>query len=577
MGIYQMAKLGYQELCNAIIRPPRSNYPAEALGPEEFLFCGERFVRRDFGVVNERGLLLECSMWKKEVLGHEGGSGEGGGEDIGRNEWERQRQQQRRDQVNDADDSNDEIDHRCGQITLNVDDWDESKERGHLFLQVPESFEDSSTASSGWGVEEEEGEEDDDDEDGDTDESRDGFERDSPGRMTHPRDRRRKSTSCGPYYRRGVAIRKNHRRTPVVIYLHGNSSGRPEVVNTLGHLLSLGVAVVAFDFAGSGKSEGEFVSLGYYEQEDLHTVIHHLRASGEFSTIALWGRSMGAATAIMYGSRDATVSCMIIDSAFTDLTTLAEEMVDKVKEQGINVPNFIVSMTLRMIKSSIKSQAGFSIKHISPMSHVSRCLIPAMFVAGEHDGFINKQHSERLHARYAGDKNLIIVEGDHNSPRPRYLLQSACLFLQSCMQLSPSLELVVPMGTNLFLPPWFGEGEGGPRGEADRIKAQAMNRARAEAFALSDRRAWLSVNDNRETEPFPLQKQRSQPSSKDSSLQNDILLEKGQLRTRSCTPALRNVSLHPATNYSASLELPDMSKRQKDIQSSLFKMLGKNE
>jgi len=51
----QMAKLGYQELCNAIIRPPRSNYPLSALGPEEFVFCNVNFVRRDFGIVNERG------------------------------------------------------------------------------------------------------------------------------------------------------------------------------------------------------------------------------------------------------------------------------------------------------------------------------------------------------------------------------------------------------------------------------------------------------------------------------------------------------------------------------------------
>ena len=60
-----MAKLGYQELCNAIIRPPRSNYSLDNLGPEEFVFCNERFVRKDFGVVNERGLLVECSMWKR--------------------------------------------------------------------------------------------------------------------------------------------------------------------------------------------------------------------------------------------------------------------------------------------------------------------------------------------------------------------------------------------------------------------------------------------------------------------------------------------------------------------------------
>lgn len=56
-------------------------------------------------------------------------------------------------------------------------------------------------------------------------------------------------------------------RIPVVIYMHGNSSARLEVIPQLSYLLSLGLAVFAFDFAGSGKSDGEYVSLGYYERE----------------------------------------------------------------------------------------------------------------------------------------------------------------------------------------------------------------------------------------------------------------------------------------------------------------------
>jgi len=58
----------------------------------------------------------------------------------------------------------------------------------------------------------------------------------------------------------------------------------------------LGVSVFAFDFAGSGLSDGEYVSLGWFEREDLSEVISHLRATNVVSLVALWGRSMGAAT-----------------------------------------------------------------------------------------------------------------------------------------------------------------------------------------------------------------------------------------------------------------------------------------
>jgi len=172
---------------------------------------------------------------------------------------------------------------------------------------------------------------------------------------------------------------------------------------------------------------------------------------------------MGAATSLMHGDRDPSIACMILDSPFADLTQLAEEMVEKGREQGITVPNFAVNVALRLIRGSVRRQANFDIKHISPIAHADKCFIPALFVAGEHDDFIDKRHSEAIHARYAGDKNLIIVEGDHNSPRPKFMFDSASIFLQTCLQIPNSWALRVHPGMNLMAPPWFFPGVvGGP-------------------------------------------------------------------------------------------------------------------
>ena len=38
--------------------------------------------------------------------------------------------------------------------------------------------------------------------------------------------------------------------------------------------------VVAFDFSGSGMSEGEWVTLGYFEQHDVADVLAYLRSNG---------------------------------------------------------------------------------------------------------------------------------------------------------------------------------------------------------------------------------------------------------------------------------------------------------
>ena len=316
-------------------------------------------------------------------------------------------------------------------------------------------------------------------------------------------------------------------KIPVVIYMHGNSSARVEVLPQLSYLLSLGLAVFAFDFAGSGKSDGEYVSLGYYEREDLSCIVAHLRATNVVSTIALWGRSMGAATSLMFGDRDPSIACMILDSPFADLSQLAEEMVEKGREQGIVVPNFVVSVALRMIQGSVKKQAGFNIKNISPIAHADKCFIPALFVAGEHDEFIKKHHSETIYSKYAGDKNLIIVEGDHNSPRPKFMFDSASIFLQTCLQIPNSWALPVPPSMNLMCPPWYFE-----------MYQQRM--------ARSQQRAW--ANSNRANGSG----QRQQPggsSNGNSGGSKDKMGFDGD-------------------------EMGMTQERQREIQASLFKMLG---
>ena len=109
---------------------------------------------------------------------------------------------------------------------------------------------------------------------------------------------------------------------PCVMYLHGNSSCRAGVLEMLPNLLVAGFSVFAFDFAGCGHSEGEYISLGFYEKDDVATAVAWLRDCGRVSTIGLWGHSMGAATSMMFAHTDPSVAAMVLDCAFSDLQQL---------------------------------------------------------------------------------------------------------------------------------------------------------------------------------------------------------------------------------------------------------------
>lgn len=62
---------------------------------------------------------------------------------------------------------------------------------------------------------------------------------------------------------------------------------------------------------GSGRSDGEWVTLGAHEVDDLEVVIAHLRMKYPDSAVALWGRSMGAVTCLLYGHRDPSIAGMV--------------------------------------------------------------------------------------------------------------------------------------------------------------------------------------------------------------------------------------------------------------------------
>ena len=210
---------------------------------------------------------------------------------------------------------------------------------------------------------------------------------------------------------------------PCVIYLHGNSSSRCEAFAEVKYLLPKNICLFSFDFSGCGKSEGDYISLGYYEKDDVQCIIDYLLKSKKVSKIGLWGRSMGAVTAIMYACQHpANISALILDSGFYSLNTLIHELVNS----RINLPNFVVERVLKTVKETIKEKAGFNLNEIEPYLYARKCCTPAFFCHGKEDNFVFPHHCTDLYNDYKGiDKSLNIVEGNHNSARSRDLKDKA--------------------------------------------------------------------------------------------------------------------------------------------------------
>lgn len=231
-------------------------------------------------------------------------------------------------------------------------------------------------------------------------------------------------------------------KLPVVVYLHGNSSNRLEAGAVVGTVVAHGISLFCFDAAGCGLSDGEYVSLGWFEREDLAVVLEHLRSSPSCGPIGLWGRSMGAVTALLHADRDPDLSAICLDSPFVSLRQLAEDLAQSrptLFKAPVKVPSWLVDAGIALVRHRVQALAGFDIEDVVPLENARRSTVPAIFMHARQDTFILPTHSKQLYNAYAGPKQMINIEGDHNSERSQQAVNQAVGFFHRCFGSSARL------------------------------------------------------------------------------------------------------------------------------------------
>ena len=208
---------------------------------------------------------------------------------------------------------------------------------------------------------------------------------------------------------------------PCVIYVHANASSRVEGINNKKWLLKYDINVCAFDFEGSGNSEGEYISLGYHEKHQLKNIVDFVEKYPGVGEIGLWGRSMGAATTLIYASMDRRIKAIVVDSPFSDFRRVAKEMC----LAQVTIPGFLIEGAISIIGKSVYKRNGMKINEIKEKKKKKNCYIPVIFIHARDDDMVKFQHSLDLFNSYAGnDKQLKEVTGGHNAKRPTMITES---------------------------------------------------------------------------------------------------------------------------------------------------------
>eukprot|EP00930_Biecheleria_cincta_P004372 TRINITY_DN105287_c0_g1_i1.p1 TRINITY_DN105287_c0_g1~~TRINITY_DN105287_c0_g1_i1.p1 ORF type:complete len:482 (+),score=79.19 TRINITY_DN105287_c0_g1_i1:35-1447(+) len=238
-------------------------------------------------------------------------------------------------------------------------------------------------------------------------------------------------------------------KMPCIIYCHGSSSCRIDAFKVMPYLLQYNVTLFCLDFSGSGLSDGDYVTLGYQEQDDLSTVIDYLSRVRTVSSIGLWGKSMGAVAALMRTARDRRVDACVLDSPFSDFRGL---VVEAAKDSSTLqwIPKSMVEFCLSVVSEQVEARAGFNPLALLPLDDAPRCLCPAIFGSARDDRLVPPHQVQDLSEAWGGDSKLLSFDGDHNSDRPLDFLESAARFIVESLTVAAETDEKMSQAINSY-------------------------------------------------------------------------------------------------------------------------------
>lgn len=162
----------------------------------------------------------------------------------------------------------------------------------------------------------------------------------------------------GKYYKAAAPSGK------IMLSLHGHNSCSVSQMKYLEMFLDLGFDVFIPDHRRSGESEGECISMGVKESQDLIAWIDYLCAERPNAKIYAFGESMGAVTAMLAAARDKRIKAVIEYCGFTDMKALMKGRLKSGFLAALLAPSVLINAKLACGVNLAEADACAAIKAI---------------------------------------------------------------------------------------------------------------------------------------------------------------------------------------------------------------------
>lgn len=186
-----------------------------------------------------------------------------------------------------------------------------------------------------------------------------------------------------------------------VILCHGWTANRYETLPRVKFLVEAGYNVLTYDARACGESEGDLISLGYYEANDLLAAIDYLKSTG-INKIAADGISQGGATIVFASAKSKDLKCVIIESCFDELRNAVNNRFSSM----LCIPGALGSALMIPLA---KNKLGVSVDEIAPINFIGKIHIPVLIISGEADTRTNPDETKKLFDAANEPKTLWLV------------------------------------------------------------------------------------------------------------------------------------------------------------------------
>ncbi len=196
-------------------------------------------------------------------------------------------------------------------------------------------------------------------------------------------------------------IKKDSSKGTVII-CHGYSGCKSKMLTQSAVFNTMGYNTLVIDFMGSGGSEGNQTTIGFYEAEQVKNALNYIRKQGE-KNIILYGTSMGSAAIMkMEAENQLHPNAIIIECPFG---TMQETVNARFKI--MHIPSFPMAYLL-MFWGGI--QNNFNAFEHNPNEYAKKIRCPTLLLYGALDAKVSRKEIDGIYKNLAGKKSLKVYE-----------------------------------------------------------------------------------------------------------------------------------------------------------------------